>query len=74
MYPTDLCLPVSPPSIIWLSVYVPLPACLHRQAFIKESSHLSDSSSETLHLMLSSQMFERFIEERIANPNHPQVS
>lgn len=44
------------------------------QAFVKESAHLSDSSSETLHLMLSSQMFERFIEERIANANHPQVT
>jgi hypothetical protein len=43
------------------------------QVFIKESSHLSDSSSGFLNAVLSSQMFERFIEERIANPNHPQI-
>jgi hypothetical protein len=42
------------------------------QAFLKESSHL-DGSNETLTTVLSSQMFERFIEERIQSTNHPQV-
>lgn len=47
-----------------------------KQGFLKEClSHASSDPRllETMNTVLSSQMFERFIEERQTEPDHPQI-
>lgn len=46
------------------------------QGFLKDClSHASSDPrlTETMITVLSSQMFERFIEERLTEPDHPQI-
>ena len=45
----------------------------NREAFLKESSHLNSECHEYVTMCLQSQMFERFIEERIENSNQPEI-
>jgi hypothetical protein len=45
----------------------------NRDGFMKESSHLNSESHEFTVNLLQSQMFERFIEERISNPGQPEI-
>ncbi|CAM9758208.1 unnamed protein product [Chrysoparadoxa australica] len=44
-----------------------------RELFLKESSHLPESCHAFMAAFLGSQMFERFMEERSARPNQPEI-
>jgi len=44
-----------------------------RTAFLRESSHIPNESNEFMQFVLQSQMFERFIEERITSPDEPEI-
>ncbi|CAM9247735.1 unnamed protein product, partial [Ectocarpus sp. 8 AP-2014] len=44
-----------------------------KEAFLKSCGHLPESSHAFMNAFLDSQMFERFLEERTANPTQPEV-
>ncbi|CAN0413434.1 unnamed protein product, partial [Laminaria digitata] len=44
-----------------------------KEAFLKSCGHLPESSHVFMSAFLDSQMFERFLEERTANPTPPEV-
>ena len=44
-----------------------------RVGFMKESNHLNSECHEYMSFLLTSQMFERFIEERVVNENDPEI-
>jgi len=62
--------PLFPPNTIYIYIYK------SKQAFLKDClSHASSDPRlfESMTTVLSSQMFERFIEERQTEPDHPQI-